>query len=1007
MASVEYVSYEHKYSKQFADIPTYDYVQLPKHVKKGAKKMLVVLDYMPTEDLTSGRLLSGATGKLFKSILKVANTFYNEENKLNDYDWLAVCHNAFKTAGQAESFKESAKDEFRRRLQKIITSYKPDVVLTFGNEPYRVLNGARLAKYDNKLYHLLGVPTKIEVKFKDTTHKCIHVPSLSLNNLITDNGSGNSMALAGYVSRNVVNALSDEPKYKIPKLKYKPVLVDSIEKFDKMMKEIKSKENLAIDTETENLNRRVNKMLTIQFAYSTDKAFVVPTYHKDSSFTSDELKYIQLKLRKFFEKTNQNKFHVFTNGKFDLTVIRNFCGVRFFKTDMWDIFAGEFCLDENVKNLRKLIGNSYYSLLNLSMQYGCTAYYDAEFGKDKRKTIYAVDLDDALIEYCCLDVIVPLYIQRLQLKRAKDIGYTKYSDIVGYQLSDMSHNFSTWEYNGCPTDIEYLFHLKTKDSPIRLELEKCKERLYASEGVRKANALLTKKSGAPVVGLMGRVDLKLFDISKQDHQQILFFDVLKLKPLMSSKANSKGVVKHKIDKKFQAKYDSVEEVKLYTALQKAKKLYNAYVKSLIKQWGVDDDMRFDSHIRPHFEFLDVVTGRTSAKKPSLQQVPSRGELGKHIKRLFIAESGRIMIKVDYSAHEVRCWSLLTGDKSVAALFETGRDLRRQYRLRPDPDLLKRIDLEGDVHKINAAYFFGVPIEQVDKPLRNAVKTVIFGLIYQQGMKGLSASTGQTVEAIEKLVKQFKKKHPIGVAWFDTVKQFARDNLYVESPLGRRRHTWGHLMPKNANKNADSVIARNERQSVNSPVQGIGSDFLINGARCIERLKYDHFDKTGHYPDFYQANSVHDSIIFSCAYEDIWVAIKIIEQGLTSEVARVTEERHGMEFIVPLEIDFEIGNNERDVVSWSGSLEQMDSIIKSCLKERQAENPKFDAKRIYRNVMQEQYEHMPDWCKKQAWNLGIKMKGMVVDPRTKEDKIKCKKQSKPEQKTEKVKAKKRA
>jgi DNA polymerase I-like protein with 3'-5' exonuclease and polymerase domains len=658
MPTIEYVSYEHQYSKQFQDISNYDYVQLPKHVRKGAKKILIVLDYMPTEDLQSGRMLSGATGQLFKRILKVANTYYREPNKLNDYDWLAVCHNAFKTAGQPESFRESAKDEFKRRLEKVITTYKPDIVLTFGNEPYRALNSARLAKYDNKLYHLFGVPTDITVTRKEKSHKCIHIPSISLNTLISDVGSGNSMSLAGYVSRNVVSALAGELKYKVPKLKYKPILIDSIEKFDRMMKEIKTKELLAIDTETENLNRRVNRMLTIQFAYSTDKAFVVPTYHKDSPFTSEELKYIQLKLQKFFEKTNQNKFHIFTNGKFDLTVIRNFCGVRFYKTNIWDIFAGEFLLDENMKALNNVIGNRYYSLLNLSMQYGCTAYYDAEFGKDKRKTIYAVDLDDALIEYCCLDVIVPLHIHRLQLRRAKDIGYVKFQDVVGYQLSDMSHNFSNWEFNGCPTDIEYLFSLKTKNSPIRLELERAKKALYESEGVKKANKLLSKRSGAPTVGLFGRSDLKLFDISKQDHQQVLFFDVLKLKPISKGKANSKGVVKNKIDKKFQSKYeDSIVEVKLYKALQKAKKLYNAYVKSLIKQWGIDEDMRFDSHIRPQFEFLDVVTGRTSAKKPSLQQIPSRDKAAEHIKRLFVAEKGRILIKVDYSAHEVRCLSL--------------------------------------------------------------------------------------------------------------------------------------------------------------------------------------------------------------------------------------------------------------------------------------------------------------------------------------------------------------
>jgi len=1116
MAKVIYDTYEYNFGTAFKGTQTYNHVQLAKHVKKGADKLLLVLDYMPTEDLKSSRVLSGVTGDLLKKLLAVTNKYYGYSRTLDDFDWLAVAFNGFKTAGETDIFKQSAKDAFKKRLESIITSYKPNTVLTFGPDGYRALNGARIEQYGGKMQHLYGVSTPIIVKRGDKSHKCNHVPTLSLNTLINDQGLGNEMALAGYVARNIGTALNGEMRYKIPKLEYTTVLVDSIKKFKKMIEAIIDEPRLSIDTETENLNRRVNRMLTVQFATTTKTAYVLPFLHKDSPFTSEELQYIKKVLRDYFERKNKNDVHIFANGTFDLTVLRNNLDIRFFKTDIWDIFAGEFALDENLKNLSGVTGAYYYSLLNLSMQYGCTAYYDAEFGKDKRKTIAQVDLDEALLEYCSLDVIIPLHIMRLQLQRAKDEGYKKYKDIVRKQISDMIHMFSTWEFNGCPTDIEYLFYLQTRDSPIRQEMDNIKKKFYETKGVQKANAKLLKKSGMPTIGLFGRSDVKVFDIAKQDHQQLLFFDVLKLKPTGKGKENSKGKAKFKVDKTFQKKYEDVEEVKLFQALGKAKKLYTSYVKAFIKQWGSDDDMRFDKRIRPHFGFLDVVTGRTSAQKPSLHQIPSRPELGKHIKRLFITEKGRILIKVDYSAHEVRClsldsyvsteigmvklrdiiemhdkplvhsfnhetcevelkeigtqsvhppeedmyeigyyggtitvtgnhqiwsvtrndyiradeivegdalrvqysavkvtsirkvprpelvcdigiadnhnlfvcdkpedtpvlvhncWSLFTGDKTVADLFANGRALREQYKLHPDPELLKRVKLEGDVHKINAAYFFGIPIEKVDKKIRDAVKAVIFGLIYQQGMNGLSKSTGQTVEAIEKLVAQFKKKHPVGVKWFDAIKQFARDNLYVESPIGRRRHTWGHLIPKNATKNADSVIARNERQSVNSPIQGIGSDFLINGARSVERLKFEHFEKTGHYPDFYQANSVHDSISFSCAYEDVWLALDMIERGLTDEVAKVSQERHGMDFIVPLEIDFEIGNNERDCEGWTFSIEQLGDILKSCLKEQQKLYPDMDAKAVYNNIMREQYEYMPSWAKTQAWNCKLKMSGM--------------------------------
>ena len=982
MLKPKYFDFGFKYSPAYRNQPNdFGYVQLAKHRnKKTDKKILLVLDYVPTEDLKSGRLLSGATGKLLDNLCNVSNKYYKEPNRLNDHNWLAISYHSFKTQGESDTFREGAQKEFGKRLQFIISEYQPDIVITFGPDPYKSLNSGKISEYSGKMHHLYGVPTTTTIEHDKKKYTFQHVPTLSLNSMVNDQGSGSEMALSGYVARNIVNGLHGSLRYKVPKLNYKTTLIDTVDKFDKMLKKVSRAKYLAIDTETENLNRRANRMLTVQFAMSTKRAFVLPYLHKDSPFTASELKYIAKKLRVYFEKKNTNKYQVYANANFDLTVLRNNLGIRYFKSAVWDLFAGEFALDENLKFLSGVTGFYYYSLLNLSMQYGCTAYYEAEFGKDKRKTIATVDLDAALLEYCSLDVVVPLHIMRLQMKRASDIGYDKFESIVAEQISDMLHTFSTLEYNGAYTDIDYLFYLKTKDSPIRAVILNIEEKLKQTKGVKKANSILAEKRGVPSIGLWGKSSVDIFDITKQEHQRLLFFQVLNLKPIQTGK-NGHG----KIDKQFQVKYKDREEVAMYTELQKAKKLFNSYVKSFIKNWGVDEDMRFDRRIRPHFKFLDVVTGRTSASAPSLHQIPSRSELGKHIKRLFITEEGRIMIKVDYSAHEVRCWSLFTGDKDVGALFDNGRSLRERYKLSPEPDLLARVKTEGDVHKINASYFFGIPIADVDKPIRDAVKGVIFGLIYQQGMKGLAASTGQTVDMIEKLVDQFKKKYPVGVSWFDEIKKLGHENLHVESPLGRRRHLWGLLIPEGA-RNADSCISRTERQTVNSPIQGMGSDFLINGSRQIEKLRFEELETTGHYPDFYQTNSVHDSIVFSCAYEDFWSAIRIIEHGLTTAVAEVAKDRHGMDFAVPLEIDFEIGSNERDVEAWNYSLDQLSGIIKGTAKTQKGWGYDINVNKTHKDVMYGQYADMPSWAQKQAWNCGMKMEGMKKDPRSKKEKI---------------------
>lgn len=934
MPKCDHISFDYRYSKKFRRPENdYGYVQLAKHTKKGhAGKILFILDYVPTEDLRSGRLLGGATGQLFDNAFHVAQKFYKAEHSLDDFAWLAVAFNAFKTAGTSEQYRADAKIEFEERIKHIITEYKPDRVVTFGLDPYRALNGELVtSKYSGKKgpqwQHLLGVPIDTTVKSGGTKHRFKHFPTLSLNPLVTATGKGEMMYLLGYVARNLENVLHGGLRYEIPELKYKIRMVDTIERFDEMLSDISSAKNVGIDTETKNLMRITNRMLTIQFAPSKDVAYILPIGHKDSPWLPDEFKYIKKKLRLYFEGRNKNKQHIYANAVFDLNRIRVELGVRFFANNLWDVFAGEFGIDENMKVLTGVMGGAYYSLLNICMQYGCRAYYESDFGKEKRVTIDQEDLEGPVLTYMALDVVTLHHIRRLQIKRAKVIKYDKYQSLVSEQISDMLHMFSCLEVNGSPTDIKWLFHLKSKESPIRQHMDAVIKTLGETKGVQKANAKLQKNTGAPTLGLLGRTNMKLFDIGKKAHLETLFFDTLKLKPLNVGKSG-----KGKLDKEFQKKYEDVPEVALYQELQKVKKIFNSYVKAFVKQWGSDSDMRSDSSIRPFFQFLRVVTGRTSATKPSLHQIPSRnsvskyildlfpsrGDLGKMIKRLFVAKKGRLIVKIDYAAHEVRGWSIITGDQEVAEQFYVGLKLRNKYKHSPSPELAEEIKFKGDVHKLNAAYFFSMPIETVDKPKRDSVKQVIFGLIYQQGMEGVAKSTGQTLVAIKDLVKRFFKRFPVGANWFDDIKKSAMDKLYVESPLGRRRNLWAFLIPKDA-KGYDGVHAATGRRAVNSPIQGMGSDFLVAGARCIEKNRYQHYKETGHYPDFYPTNSVHDSLEFSVAYEDIWLAISMIEAGLTGDVQAEMEKRHGMRFTVPLEIDFEFGHTIKDCDGWDYSL----------------------------------------------------------------------------------------
>lgn len=994
---IKHVALDFDPPEQFANVQTYDGVRILKGVSKSAKggKALLVLDHMPTDDLRNGKIFSSTEGELFLNQMQYLEDVFPTKTTLDDWNFLVVSYNMFKTYDKSEQYKEDADQAFADRIKEIIVDYKPDYVLTFGKAPFKALNSEKIQFSKDHYEHWYGVEIPTKLKFDGKKHSFIHLPNVSYHVVLNPAHISASSYTLGYMSRWMLPWLNKGMRYAIDKVtcgkdrNWDLVYVTKVKQLEKILKRMKRAKIVAVDTETENLNRIKNKILTVQLSDDGKKAYVIPVYHRDSPFSPKELRKVKELFRDYFEE-NTNKRQVYTNAKFDLNVMRSNFGIRSYAADVWDIQAGEFGNDENAKSLMTVTGQGYYNLANLAMQYGCQVYHEVSFGKEMRATIADVDLDENVQEYAGLDVIVPFRIYEKQIKRAADIKYAKYQSLVGEQISDQIHAFSILETTGAGADIDYLFKLNLPNSPINEEIRNVEREFMNSPEVRAANKAICKDDNVPKMGLMGKVEVTKFDMSKSEHKQILFFDVMKLKPLKEGEQlRENGKKTGKLDKDFQAAYADVPLVALYTKLGKAYKLKNAYVNSLLKLWGESEDFKHDRSIRPTYSYLKVVTGRTSASDPNLQQVPSRSEMGKLIKRILIARKNRLLIKVDYSAHEVRGWSIISGDKGVADVFEQGAILRRRFRMVPDPWIKHRIEAEGDVHKINAAYFFGIPnVMDVTKSVRNAVKTVIFGLIYQQGDKGLAKSTGRDVKEIVEIKGKFLKRFPVGLQWFDKIKRFAHENFFVESPVGRRRYLWGFMLPE-SHREANMVHAACDRRAVNSPVQGFGSDLMMSAIRILDRMKYDYWKTHGEYPDFDMNVSVHDSLTVDCDYNWIFLALDMIERAMTSAVVEKVQQRHeGFEFTSVPEIDFEIGATEKDVDGWDFSYKQLEKLIRAGLEVKKNElgEPDLDIEKTVDSIMQDQYHLMSDWMKKQLWANDIKIRSMSkVNPLTNKDK----------------------
>jgi len=273
--------------------------------------------------------------------------------------------------------------------------------------------------------------------------------------------------------------------------------------------------------------------------------------------------------------------------------------------------------------------------------------------------------------------------------------------------------------------------------------------------------------------------------------------------------------------------------------------------------------------RVHTSFNQAVaaTGRLSSSDPNLQNIPVRSDLGKEIRRAFVAEEGYLLVSADYSQIELRILAHLSGDAVLIDAFER----------------------DQDVHRRTASEVFGVPPAEVTPEQRSIAKTVNFGVIYGQGDFGLARQLGIDRDTARRYIESYFDRY-VGVREFmeRTVAQ-ARETGIVTTLLGRKRR-----IPEIRSKNAQ-MRAYGERIARNTPIQGSAADLLkLAMIRMQQRLD-------ANWPKVRMILTVHDELVFE------------VPAGDAEFFARLTRaEMEGvMELRVPLKVDVGIAPNWTD------------------------------------------------------------------------------------------------
>ncbi len=270
----------------------------------------------------------------------------------------------------------------------------------------------------------------------------------------------------------------------------------------------------------------------------------------------------------------------------------------------------------------------------------------------------------------------------------------------------------------------------------------------------------------------------------------------------------------------------------------------------------------DGRIHTVFQQAVTATGRISSTEPNLQNIPVRTQLGREIRRAFVAKEGFVLVSADYSQIELRVLAHMSGDAEMRrAFFE-----------------------DGDFHTHTAAEVFDVPEEMVTNEQRSAAKAVNFGIVYGISDFGLSRNLGISRKQAAGYIERYFDTFPDVKRYMTDAVASAKEKGYAETMFGRRR-----AMPE-LNSSNYNVRGFGERVAMNMPIQGSAADIIkIAMIRVFEKLQGS---------DTKLILQVHDELVLEAPEKDAEQAARLLKETMEGVA----------ELSVPLKVSCETGRD---------------------------------------------------------------------------------------------------
>lgn len=660
-------------------------------------------------------------------------------------------------------------------------------------------------------------PAKVEALFRDLEFRSLVDKIRKLAGAASETpAAGQQLSLFGETPLQVREA-RPEPALRSPQpaagsSQLVTHIVDTPAALASLLETLRSAAVLSFDTETTSTDEMTASLVGISLSVREGEGFYIPVGHRVG--TQLPLEQVISTLRGPLTDSRLPK--IGHHLKYDFIMLAR-CGIRVSPLS-FDTMLAEWVLDPSSRNL------GLKSLAAARLGREMTRIEDLIGSGKKQISMAEVSLADAA-PYAAADAEAVVCLQPVLERELR--RFSKLSGLLGKIEMPLVPVLADMEMAGIAIDREFFAKFSVELDERIKDVEK---NVHVAAGI-------------------------VFNLNSTQQLSKVLFETLRLRPPDRSRKTSSGHYSTAADvlEEMRGQHSVVEMMLEYRELAKLK---GTYVDTLPNQVHPET-----GRIHTSFSQTGAVTGRLSSADPNLQQIPTRTELGKRVRRGFIAGPGNVLLSLDYSQIELRIVAHMSNDRAMLAAFRQGQD----------------------IHATTAAAIYGVPLAEVTKEMRRHAKAINFGLIYGMSEYGLTRTTELTLAESKDFMKTYFELFSGVKQYLDGIQRSARETGYVETLLGRRRYF------PNLKNNANQHL-RDVREAINAPIQGTAADIMKIAMIQIP-------------PALAQAGlhgrmllQVHDELVLECPRAElaqtVRVARGVMENAYPMSIPLTTEARWG-------------------------------------------------------------------------------------------------------------------